>query len=165
MILASIEIDDTDYSCNTAYGLMTFLQANGGKTIDASPIQLPKFYTPIDAVDISVEVCGLRFVNPYGLASAPPATTWPMIRRGFEAGWAFVVTKTFSLDKDIVTNVAPRIVRGTTAGHNYGPGQGAFLNIELISEKTAAYWCGQVFTKCPTRPNYMIFVIFQWHKN
>ena len=65
-----------------------------------------------------------------------------MIRRGFEAGWGFVVTKTFALDKDIVTNVAPRIVRGTTAGHNYGPGQGSFLNIELITEKTAAYWCG-----------------------
>ena len=77
------------------------------------------------------------------------------------------------LVQDIVTNVAPRIVRGTTSGHNYGPGQvilkefnfcvfitggltqlssqsknhvliltfkGAFLNIELISEKTAAYW-------------------------
>ena len=52
-----------------------------------------------------------------------------------------MVTKTFGLDKDIVTNVAPRIVRGTTSGHNYGPGQGSFLNIELITEKTAAYWC------------------------
>eukprot|EP00911_Craspedida_sp_UC1_P000022 UC1_evm1s17 len=40
----------------------------------------------------------------------------------------------------MVTNVSPRIVRGATSGHNYGPGQGAFLNIELISEKTAAYW-------------------------
>jgi dihydropyrimidine dehydrogenase (NADP+) len=98
-----------------------------------------------------------------------------MVRRAFEAGWGFAVTKTFSLDKDIVTNVAPRIVRGTTSGneislllqssigikaerkwwmrdfvlkyllivlgHNFGPGQGAFLNIELITEKTAAYWC------------------------
>ena len=27
------------------------------------------------------------------------------------------------LVQDIVTNVAPRIVRGTTSGHNYGPGQ------------------------------------------
>ena len=69
---------------------------------------LPKFHTPIDEVDISVELCGLKFPNPYGLASAPPATTWPMIRRGFEAGWGFAVTKTFSLDKDIVVNVAPR---------------------------------------------------------
>jgi len=102
--------------------------------------QLPKFYTDIDKVDVSVEMCGVKFPNPFGLASAPPATTCGMIRRGFEAGWGFAVTKTFSLDKDIVTNVAPRIVRGTTSGHNYGPGQGAFLNIELISEKTLDYW-------------------------
>lgn len=46
--------------------------------------------------------------------------------------------------KDLVTNVSPRIVRGTTSGHTFGPGQGAFLNIELISEKTAAYWCQSV---------------------
>lgn len=42
--------------------------------------------------------------------------------------------------QDLVTNVSPRIVRGVTSGHNYGPGQGAFLNIELISEKCADYW-------------------------
>ena len=40
--------------------------------------------------------------------------------------------------------MSPRIVRGTTSGHLFGPGQGAFLNIELISEKTAAYWCRSV---------------------
>jgi dihydropyrimidine dehydrogenase (NADP+) len=43
-----------------------------------------------------------------------------------------------------VTNVSPRIVRGTTSGHHFGPGQGSFLNIELISEKSAAYWCQSV---------------------
>ena len=46
--------------------------------------------------------------------------------------------------QDIVTNVSPRIVRGTTSGHIYGPGQGSFLNIELISEKSAAYWCASI---------------------
>lgn len=46
--------------------------------------------------------------------------------------------------QDLVTNVSPRIVRGTTSGNVYGPGQGSFLNIELISEKTAAYWCQSV---------------------
>ena len=98
---------------------------------------LPKFYTPIDTVDISVEMCGLKFPNPFGLASAPPTTSAAMIRRGFKAGWGFAVTKTFSLDHDIVTNVSPRIVKGTTSGPNYGPAQSSFLNIELISEKYA----------------------------
>ena len=43
-----------------------------------------------------------------------------------------------------MTNVSPRIVRGTTSGHTFGPGQGSFLNIELISEKTAEYWCTSI---------------------
>ena len=40
--------------------------------------------------------------------------------------------------------MSPRIVRGTTSGHMFGPGQGSFLNIELVSEKTSAYWCRSV---------------------
>lgn len=75
-----------------------------------------------------------------------------MIRRAFQAGWAFAVTKTFGLDKDLVTNVSPRIVGLGNHGVGVGAGLGAvaagdpdvaknaFLNIELISEKTAAYW-------------------------
>lgn len=105
-----------------------------------TPAALPLFYTDIDNVDISVEMCGLKFENPFGLASAPPTTSAAMIRRAFEQGWGFVVTKTFGLDKDLVTNVSPRIVRGTTSGYKYGPQQGCFLNIELISEKRAEYW-------------------------
>merc|ERR1719361_1899578 len=132
-----------------------YLQGLHGVSVPDAP-QLPKFHTAIDEVDVSVEVCGIKFPNPYGLASAPPATTWPMIRRGFEAGWGFAVTKTFSLDKDIVINVAPRIVRGTTSGHNYGPGQGSFLNIELISEKTAAYWCRGVAEMKKDFPEHVI---------
>lgn len=45
------------------------------------------------------------------------------------------------MDRDIVTNVSPRIVRGSTGGDwNFGPNQQSFLNIELISEKTQEYW-------------------------
>lgn len=102
--------------------------------------KLPLMYTPIDLVDIGIEVCGIKFENPFGLASAPPTTSSSMIRRAFDAGWGFAVTKTFALDKDYVTNVSPRIVRGATSGHSYGPGQGSFLNIELISEKSCLYW-------------------------
>ena len=60
---------------------------------------LPQFYTPIDEVDVSVELAGLKFENPFGLASATPTTSSAMIRRAFEQGWAFAVTKTFTLDK------------------------------------------------------------------
>jgi len=138
-----------------AWSIHRHLQSAVGTQVPEKP-ELPKFYTEIDNVDISVEMNGIKFLNPFGLASAPPATTCGMIRRGFEAGWGFAVTKTFSLDKDIVTNVAPRIVRGTTTGHSYGPGQGAFLNIELISEKTSAYWVQGVKELKADFPNHVV---------
>eukprot|EP01117_Protostelium_nocturnum_P020930 TRINITY_DN976_c0_g1_i1.p1 TRINITY_DN976_c0_g1~~TRINITY_DN976_c0_g1_i1.p1 ORF type:complete len:1015 (+),score=397.43 TRINITY_DN976_c0_g1_i1:95-3139(+) len=123
--------------------LHKYLQEEYGLPVPEKP-QLPKFYTEIDAVDVSIDFAGIKFPNPFGIASATGATASDMIRRSFENGWGFAVTKTFSLDKDSVTNVSPRIVRGTTSGPKYGPGQGAFLNIELISEKSAAYWCQSV---------------------
>ncbi|GCB70471.1 hypothetical protein scyTo_0010785, partial [Scyliorhinus torazame] len=121
--------------------------------------ELPLFYTPIDLVDISVEMAGLKFLNPFGLASAPTTTNATMIRRAFEAGWAFALTKTFSLDKDIVTNVSPRIIRGMTSGPVYGPGQSSFLNIELISEKTCAYWCKSMTELKADFPNNVSTII------
>ena len=60
---------------------------------------MPQFFTPVDLVDLKVEVCGIKFENPFGLASAPPATSSAMIRRSFEQGWSFALTKTFALDK------------------------------------------------------------------
>jgi dihydropyrimidine dehydrogenase (NADP+) len=55
--------------------------------------------TPIDSVDISVDVCGIRFMNPFRLASATSTTSSAMMRRAFEAGWGFSLTETFALDK------------------------------------------------------------------
>lgn len=141
--VAQTTVESVNDGKTASWHIHKYLQSLHGIPIPKSP-NLPNFFTPIDLVDISVEVCGLKFPNPFGLASAPPTTSSAMIRRAFEAGWGFALTKTFSLDKDIVTNVSPRIVRGTTSGHIFGPGQGAFLNIELISEKTAAYWCQSV---------------------
>ena len=76
-------------------------------------------------------------MNPFGLASAPPATSYPMIKRAFDEGWSFAVTKTYGLDKDMITNVSPRIYKATSDILNT---EAAFANIELISEKSAKYW-------------------------
>lgn len=141
--VANTTVESANDGKQAAWHMHKYMQALYGLPVAKEP-SLPKFCTEVDNVDLSVKICGLTFDNPFGLASAPPTTSAAMIRRGFEAGWGFAVTKTFSLDKDVVTNVSPRIVRGTTSGHLYGPGQGAFLNIELISEKTAAYWCRSV---------------------
>ena len=75
--------------------------------------------------------------NPFGLASAPPTTSYPMIRRSFEVGFDFAVVKTFSLEKDAVSNVSPRIYKVGTDPLKLEP---SFGNIELITEKTPEYW-------------------------
>lgn len=75
--------------------------------------------------------------NPFGLASAPPTTSYPMIRRSFECGFDFALTKTFVLDRDAITNVSPRIYK--VAGDPLKL-ESNFGNIELITEKTAEYW-------------------------
>lgn len=137
--ISETTVESVNDGKTAAWHIHKYLQSLHGLFVPENP-HLPKFYTPIDEVDLSVNICGIKFPNPFGLASAPPTTAAPMMRRAYEAGWGFCVTKTFALDKDIVTNVSPRIVRGTTSGHTYGPGQGSFLNIELISEKTCAYW-------------------------
>ena len=71
--------------------------------------------TPVDLVDLSIEVDGVKYENPFGLASAPACTSYPMIKRAFEMGWGFAVVKTFCLDKDAVTNISPRIYKGQIA--------------------------------------------------
>ena len=75
-----------------------------GERVSDSP-SLPPLHTDIDNVDLSVNIAGVNFINPFGLASAPPVTSYPMMRRAFELGWGFAVTKTFALDKDRVVNV------------------------------------------------------------
>ncbi|KAK4305850.1 hypothetical protein Pmani_022292 [Petrolisthes manimaculis] len=141
--VAETTVESVNDGKTAAWAIHTYLQSLHGLYVPETP-QLPRFYTAIDQVDLSVTICGIKFPNPFGLASAPPTTAAPMMRRAYEAGWGFCVTKTYVLDKDIVTNVSPRIVRGTTSGHLFGPGQGSFLNIELISEKTCAYWLKSV---------------------
>ncbi|KAM4556436.1 dihydropyrimidine dehydrogenase [NADP(+)] [Fundulus diaphanus] len=153
--LANTTVESVNDGKQASWHIHRYMQSLYGHSVDAVP-KLPLFYSAIDQVDISVEVCGLKFPNPFGLASAPPTTTTAMIRRAFEQGWGFALTKTFGLDKDLVTNVSPRIVRGTTSGPVYGPGMGSFLNIELISEKTAAYWCRSVTELKKDFPNNIV---------
>ncbi|KAA8587551.1 hypothetical protein FQN60_016413 [Etheostoma spectabile] len=153
--LANTTVESVNDGKQASWHIHRYIQSLHGQTVDPVP-KLPLFYSAIDQVDISVEMCGIKFPNPFGLASAPPTTSTAMIRRAFEQGWGFALTKTFGLDKDLVTNVSPRIVRGTTSGHLFGPGQGSFLNIELISEKTAAYWCQSVAELKRDFPNNVV---------
>lgn len=100
--MSETTVESVNDGKTAAWSVHKFLQKAVGQSVSETP-QLPKFYSPIDSVDLSVEMCGIKFPNPFGLASAPPATTSAMIRRSFEAGWGYAVTKTFSLDKVKIT--------------------------------------------------------------
>lgn len=63
------------------------------------------------------------------------------MRRAFELGWGFAVTKTFALEKDRIVNVQPRIYKPSTDLPYMEP---SFGNIELITEKSAEYWINGV---------------------
>jgi dihydropyrimidine dehydrogenase (NAD+) subunit PreA len=64
-------------------------------------------------VDLSVEFCGLKFENPFILASAPPSDTYEMVRAAFQAGWAGAVLKTTSME-DYVVDISYPCIKGFT---------------------------------------------------
>ena len=79
--VAQTTVESTNDGKQASWHIHRYLQSKHGIPIPKE-VRLPKFFTPIDLVDISVEMCGLKFPNPFGLASAPPTTTSAMIRRG-----------------------------------------------------------------------------------
>jgi len=90
---------------------------------------------------------GLRFENPFLLASAPPTESESNIMRAFEAGWGGVVTKTIGLHP--VANVAgpkTKFLRATPDSPHLSmqkrPGTAlhSSWNWELISDKTLDWW-------------------------
>jgi len=129
-------VDAVNDGKTASWFIHKYIQEKNGLSVPQEP-RLPGFYTPIDLVNLETEVCGVKFPNPLGLASAPPTTSYPMIKRAFEVGWGFAVIKTFVLDKDAISNVSPRIFKSTADPLKQNPG---YANIEMISEKNAKYW-------------------------
>src|SRR6188474_2506073 len=99
------------------------------------------------ASQLSVTFTGLRFENPFLLASAPPTESDGNIMRAFDAGWGGVVTKTIGLHP--VVNVAgpkTKFLRATpgsteiTMERRSGAVLHSSWNWELISDKTIDWW-------------------------
>lgn len=97
--------------------------------------------------DLSTVFTGIRFENPFLLASAPPTESESNIQRAFEAGWGGVVTKTIGLHP--VGNVAgPRtkFLRVDDGGTRLSMAKRpdstpiASWNWELISDKGLDWW-------------------------
>jgi len=87
--------------------------------------------------DLSIEVNGMRFLNPFVIGSGPPGTNYPTIAKCFNVGWGGVVAKTVALETTEVVNVAPRYGKLRTAEGNEVIG---FQNIELISDRSLNDW-------------------------
>lgn len=93
-------------------------------------------------VDLSVEACGLRYANPFLLASGPPGTNGKVIKRSFALGWGGIVCKTISLDNSKVVNTVPRY--GKLAAHGAPAEVIGFQNIELISDRPFELWLDEL---------------------
>jgi dihydropyrimidine dehydrogenase (NAD+) subunit PreA len=103
------------------------------------------------ASQLDVTFTGLRFENPFLLASAPPTESDSNIMRAFEAGWGGVVTKTIGLHP--VTNVAgpkTKFLRATPDSPQLSmqkrPGTAlhSSWNWELISDKPLDWWVPRI---------------------
>ena len=92
--------------------------------------------------DISITVDGIRFANPFILASGPPGTNGKVIQRSFELGWGGIVCKTISLDHTQVHNTVPRYAKWSdTDDRKKVLG---FQNIELISDRPFDLWLDEL---------------------
>ena len=111
--------------------------------------------------NLAVSFTGLRFENPFLLASAPPTESEQNILRAFDAGWGGVVTKTIGLHP--VVNVAgpkTKFFRATpdstqiSMKKRSGAALHSSWNWELISDKTLDWWVpriGRIKRAHPTR--------------
>jgi dihydropyrimidine dehydrogenase (NAD+) subunit PreA len=102
-------------------------------------------------VDLSTVFTGIRFENPFLLASAPPTESESNILRAFEAGWGGVVTKTIGLHP-VVNVVGPKtkFLRQDKEGGRVSMSKRpdttlmASWNWELISDKPMDWWLPQI---------------------
>src|SRR3954464_3389605 len=96
---------------------------------------------------LAVTFTGLRFENPFLLASAPPTESDSNIMRAFEAGWGGVVTKTIGLHPVVnVDGPKTKFLRAMpdspTLSMKKRPGTAlhSSWNWELISDKPLDWW-------------------------
>src|SRR5918996_1708150 len=103
------------------------------------------------AAPLAVTFTGLRFENPFLLASAPPTESDSNIIRAFDAGWGGVVTKTIGLHP-VVNVMGPKtkFLRADAESPRLSMQKrpGASLhsswNWELISDKPLDWWVPRI---------------------
>src|SRR3954454_5960358 len=100
---------------------------------------------------LAVTFTGLRFENPFLLASAPPTESDSNIMRAFDAGWGGVVTKTIGLHPVVnVDGPKTKFLRSTPDSPKLSmqkrPGTAlhSSWNWELISDKALDWWLPRI---------------------
>ncbi|HEV7765490.1 MAG TPA: NAD-dependent dihydropyrimidine dehydrogenase subunit PreA [Thermoanaerobaculia bacterium] len=113
--------------------------------------------------DLTTTFTGLRFENPFLLASAPPTESDANIMRAFDAGWGGVVIKTVGMHP--VTNVKgpkTKFLRAENNGTKLSmkPRPDSTLmaswNWELISDKPLDWWIGKLSRIKKAHPTKML---------
>jgi len=101
--------------------------------------------------DLSTTFTGLKFENPFLLASAPPTESDSNIMRAFDAGWGGVVTKTIGLHPVVnVKGPKTKFLRAENSGYRLSMNKRpdttlvASWNWELISDKTIDWWLPRI---------------------
>ena len=117
------------------------------------------------AVQLDAMFAGLRFENPFLLASAPPTESDGNIMRAFDAGWGGVVTKTIGLHP--VVNVAgpkTKFLRATPDSPHLsmekraGTALHSSWNWELISDKPLDWWVPRIARIKRAHPSRVLVV-------
>jgi len=103
-----------------------------------------KLLTVLKMPTLASTVDGIKFPNPFVIASGPPGTNLNVITRAFREGWGGVIAKTVSLDSSKVVNVTPRYAK---LHANDGKEVIGWENIELISDRPLSIWIEE-FKKC-----------------
>ena len=100
---------------------------------------------------LAVTFTGLRFENPFLLASAPPTESDSNIMRAFDAGWGGVVTKTIGLHPVVnVDGPKTKFLRSTpdspllSMKKRPGTALHSSWNWELISDKPLDWWIPKI---------------------
>jgi dihydropyrimidine dehydrogenase (NAD+) subunit PreA len=103
------------------------------------------------AVQLTTTFTGLRFENPFLLASAPPTESDNNILRAFDAGWGGVVTKTIGLHPVVnVDGPKTKFLRATpdapllSMQKRPGTALHSSWNWELISDKPLDWWVPRI---------------------
>jgi len=99
---------------------------------------------------LATTVDGLKFKNPFVIASGPPGTNLNVINRAFREGWGGVIAKTVSLDSTKVVNVTPRY--GKLLANDKKEVIG-WENIELISDRPFSIWLEEFKKAKDTNPD------------